>query len=985
MIARLWWKEARLFWPIWVFIALAALAGQGLALDFAPDDARAGLLPAMALGWACLYACAVASAAFAGEREVKTLAFLDTLPVGRGTLWGGKFSFAFGSTLALAGVVLSAAAYDTVRWEVGEAGPWVVGLAFASVLAEVIGWGLLWSSVTRTALTAAVLAVCCTAFTAPIASRFAWNDSTATTQVLTGVEPTRLVAASYPLVVLVGPTPIRFALAALTSLISAGLMTAPPRRPLLRRRARPKTRDRSILFQPVSLPIARVRWEVPAWFPPARRLAWQARREIGWGWLGMVGLGLVFPWLQSGGRLVSSEFLLFNALVALWAGVKVFGSESRVRGQRFLTHHGARPSLVWLTKIGVWSVALFWLSLPAALYTGRLLWIAWENGGTLPIMAPAETRPVLWMAAVADAFTVALVCGMAIKRGITAAVASAGALTVLGFAETALYEPGMLGAGFLAWPPVILLFASWAWSRDWLYEPPGAGRWVRLALLLAVPFAAMAAYYVADRAWGLPPVAEAARDGFDSPGAPDDASDLYREADRLLAPGEAVLDKSAGALELVRKASRKSTATFVRPGSRTVSTPIDLPDLSRLSRLLAASARNRIDVGDLDGAWADVADLFRMARQWSGPVPLAVFEKGLDIDGLAAEVANAWLSAKGQTPDRLRKALDDLKALRPTREALAGPIEGEAAAVDRMLRQPAATVRDAYLQHVGDAGRYVSPFDGAAAIVSTTPWEIERARRAFALLFESALDEARLEPYKRSAPVWSNGFGMVVRAKREVGFFLPGISLAGKYARVAQTTPLVKVWFPNVVDAMDRFDHAETARRALEQLVAIRIWQLTHGGKSPGSLAELVPSVLDALPADPYRGRPFGYVVSSGQSFWGISGASASDRDFVQLFGRRLLYSIGRDRRDDHASSQEARFQNGRGDILYLVPPGSNDPLPDLPPETFAPMPDGDDTPDAIMGAASGRPLELSGGTAVYMIPSSPPAPPVTLPPAAPR
>ena len=34
MYARLWWKDARQFWPIWVFLAFAAAVVQGLLLYF---------------------------------------------------------------------------------------------------------------------------------------------------------------------------------------------------------------------------------------------------------------------------------------------------------------------------------------------------------------------------------------------------------------------------------------------------------------------------------------------------------------------------------------------------------------------------------------------------------------------------------------------------------------------------------------------------------------------------------------------------------------------------------------------------------------------------------------------------------------------------------------------------------------------------------------------------------------------------------------
>ena len=44
MYARLWWKDARQFWPIWVFLALAAAAVQGLLLYFLGQDVRQGWL-----------------------------------------------------------------------------------------------------------------------------------------------------------------------------------------------------------------------------------------------------------------------------------------------------------------------------------------------------------------------------------------------------------------------------------------------------------------------------------------------------------------------------------------------------------------------------------------------------------------------------------------------------------------------------------------------------------------------------------------------------------------------------------------------------------------------------------------------------------------------------------------------------------------------------------------------------------------------------
>ena len=44
MYMRLWWKDARQFWSIWVFVALAAAAGQWAALNYYGPDVRQGPL-----------------------------------------------------------------------------------------------------------------------------------------------------------------------------------------------------------------------------------------------------------------------------------------------------------------------------------------------------------------------------------------------------------------------------------------------------------------------------------------------------------------------------------------------------------------------------------------------------------------------------------------------------------------------------------------------------------------------------------------------------------------------------------------------------------------------------------------------------------------------------------------------------------------------------------------------------------------------------
>ena len=100
---------------------------------------------------------------FAGERETGTLRLLDILPVDRRVVWVGKVSFALVTTLALALLLLAMAALSTDRWKpqgsaLGHARP----LSFGMFVLVALGWGLFWSAILNNALTAAVMAICCT-------------------------------------------------------------------------------------------------------------------------------------------------------------------------------------------------------------------------------------------------------------------------------------------------------------------------------------------------------------------------------------------------------------------------------------------------------------------------------------------------------------------------------------------------------------------------------------------------------------------------------------------------------------------------------------------------------------------------------------------------------------------------------------------------------------------------------------------------------
>ena len=121
-----------------------------------------GALGCLALICASLYAFATGAAAFAGEREAGTLRLLDMIPLDRRVVWASKVSFSLVTTLALTLLLLAMAALSSDQWRPqGSLSVWEA-LGFGMIVLLALGWGLFWSAILSTALTAAVIAICCT-------------------------------------------------------------------------------------------------------------------------------------------------------------------------------------------------------------------------------------------------------------------------------------------------------------------------------------------------------------------------------------------------------------------------------------------------------------------------------------------------------------------------------------------------------------------------------------------------------------------------------------------------------------------------------------------------------------------------------------------------------------------------------------------------------------------------------------------------------
>jgi ABC-2 family transporter protein len=905
MYARLWWKDARQFWPIWVFLALAAAVLQGLFLHYLGQSARQGMLGLSALICASLYAFATASAAFAGEREAGTLRLLDNLPADRRVVWMSKFSFSFATTLALALILLGMAALSTDKWKPqGLVSFWEV-LNFDMILLLALGWGLFWSAILKNALTAAVMAICSTGVS--LGFLLSHLDSVFLNEVdlsvfAAGNLVVFLVTLIASVVIFAGALRWKRAQVEFRSPIVVSL--ADPAN-------QGQTQGR------VQSPLAHVLGPRPAappagsltsgsslrqsWVVEARALAWQTMRQ-GWKtWALLLAIGLV---LSAAITLRARNvdfffFMLIDIGVTLVGGASVFGLDTQARSQRFLAHHGARPSLVWLIKVVVWGtgIGLLWGPLAAmGALTMRYQGAAQANGYMMAMML----IPLF--------LGVALVCGMAIRRGITAVVVALVIGLGLMIPFSALTVSEMLPVSGLLVIPAGLLLVSWAWCGEWLLDRPGVRRWVHLGLLLAGMFTLASGWYAGYRAWDIRDVGPIAPPAswVEAAAAPvpadQNAADLYREAARrLVGPfkdSPEFLEKNREILDPLRRAVARPDCRFLQPERLTVLDRPDLPPLGQLAHLFTLDASERQNRGDLAGAWDDIVALFRMAHHLGDGAVFAV--NSISVERMALGQALEWAVARGQTPERLHSALAAYRAL-PKIPPATDMMRAEANLVENALDLPTSRLREWALETTHkDSGR-LRAFDAALFDLASMPWERVRARRVNRLISSNEIEDSLREPWQRS------------RAKD------PEVDYAQRTSRNAMM--LIRnlgLWF------VFASDQNEVARRALVQVLALRAWQLKHGGQFPKTLEALVPEELADLPNDPYSGQPFRYLRSSGREVVHLRYALTPMRDKLHgsMPGSWLIYSVGPDFHDDGGIDFEVKNSTSRqADIVFEIPP----------------------------------------------------------------
>ena len=860
MLVRLWWKEWRALIPIMLTLVVAAIGVQWFLLNYGGSDIRYGTLVPIALCWAVLYALAAGSASFAGERENRTLGLLDALPVGRGTLWIGKASFALVSSLAL-GVVLRV--LGTTGWRYESIAPPVAATEpfFALLIVEATIWGLFWSSLSKNAITAGILAVISTAVMVLMTGWLQQRDPSS--QTWAGMDSSALVWRVAGMV---------FALAVSWLVMNSEFRPRFLPRSVSRNQSAGLTQPQVIVTSPSRREIA----PTPAFWS----VVWQTWREGRVVWLQTLALGLIaaFFGLIGGGAIISLTLL---ALALVTQGSSIFGLETATGTRAFLDHQAVRPRTVWAGKMFLWMLGLVVFS--GLIGVGLLGFGGQPSGASQPgfdFTSPNRAIAPSYLILPLNMFAVAVLAGMIFQRRVTAAMISIVVAVGVIIPQAAWYEAGMIAGPSLLYSPLIWLAVSWFWVGDWL-AGRGFRRWVNLALLVVVPYAALFGTFTASRAWGIKDIGPRYGDASFAV-APPDLGNQYRdlairsgafeEINRLEKPDsnlEPLPDKvPAQYLASKQDALAELRALAAQPGSVAA---IDAPATvfveprttnAQFARdyfvpLITLDAEARAGRGDLTGAWDDLESLLRMSNHYAkGARSIHDYEIALMMSHTGVARAIEWSKRPGMTVDLIRSARSRLREIGDTADP-SPALRYEALRVERSLDQPAENwadflgLREGF--NVNDPWRRIH-----TAWVAAPPWERERTRRIMRLVEATSLRNAAKPNQNIEFFQYGNEDS---ETTPPITASTADRSLFPTKWPIPRDAPLLGELLEPFARSHFSYPNELNHRRLLDLFLVLRGWQLNHSGQIPDSVDQLNESD-DELPILPLPGLIYAKIGS---------------------------------------------------------------------------------------------------------------------------
>jgi hypothetical protein len=889
---RVFWKEFRLQWPLWLAMAALTVLAQFAVIAYESFQLHSvALLYLIAVALPSLYALGCGATLFAGEHEADTFEFQRSLPVHPLSVFVGKIAFALVSVAALWGFTMGAGylwsrniGMSIEDWK-PNAWQFMVWGTFGFFGVETLLWAVFFSILTKRVLPAAVFGVA----TASVIAH-----STATLSMHISTEP--YVAA----------LPWR-GIAVLVLLFSDVWLAT---RWFRERRQRSVSPNQAVIdWTGVTRPVEFSKHLCgPSRTATFFRLVWQHWRQSRWMTIAIVALlipltGLLTMWLaqefwshdwffdlRAGRIFPQGDQLLFcmRAFPVLaippLLGIITFLADQRRNSYRFLADRGVAPKYVWLSR------QLVTLGIPASLFILLLL------GFLLLIAAclPTAARSDFWRGTrIAEAYAGVygygcLMFGVFGYVILGIAVGQLCSMFLRSVVLAALFS--LLITGILATWCVLMLFwqVNWLWSilpilvapllatrlrtADWLAERNSLGSWLRPGLALLAPAVALLIVVPLYRVHQIP---------FVDPGfspeeltrpitAEDQATfDMYRQAYRALMPmrrdGFSLRELESLALTSLERpwvdANSEAVEAALKASQRPIGNLADsrsLPskgELAELARLLVCSATKSESDGKLDVAMEKYLAAIRIAVMVHNcyAIPILQFEPpenrvccGNLIEMQVYAHLPSWAARPGQTPERILAAASKMEEL----TSGVSPSNGLKLAYLRVYRFLSGDV-DAILGSSSDSGpNQLSPL---TMLWMHLPWERDRATRLL-----NCQIRPRLDSLSTVEQVMRNNGGIVQQPPRD----LQQPECRSMPYTLCGPIDVPPVFFDPATSCnqiVADYTSILTARRAVRLVLTLEAWKLQHDSL-PKTLDELVGHGLDRLPVDPHTGKPFLYL-----------------------------------------------------------------------------------------------------------------------------
>jgi len=398
--------------------------------------------------------------------------------------------------------------------------------------------------------------------------------------------------------------------------------------------------------------------------------------------------------------------------------------------------------------------------------------------------------------------------------------------------------------------------------------------------------ATIAAKLDAIRQAGQPVSAAELNAAYPEPSAGDNAAPLYAEAFEALAAEGAqspsFLSKNQKALTLLHQAATKNQCRY--PVDLTEGFNAKLPHLAKIricAQLLEKDAAANAGKGRMDWAAQSVMDGLRLARSLDQEPLLISQLVRLACDAIVLSSLEDSLGLKAYSEEQLAR--------------LQVAFHGEAGAVGGCLTRALIGERCASIVFFQTPPSEFAKLSGSFGTNSPfgTQTEFERYRKSanFNVDFNLCLDLL-----SNWAAIVSTPFPECLEA---ASLWEPQATdrineAKSKGCRIS--TLMLPTMSPQLEKVADRVGQL----RAAEVSLAIERFRRTHQNALPDSLSQLASQFLEAVPADPYDGKPLRFKKLSPKSY--------------------VVYSVGRNRQDDGGTPKPSGGKaDGPYDVAFTV------------------------------------------------------------------